>query len=86
MSDTPGVHLVLDREALARDSRAPFPFRVKVVTRGGHVEWPTLHGDVPAFGHPRFVPKYLSEEARVLLVARRSALAQVDEYRRGPAP
>jgi len=85
MFDTPGVHLVLDREALTRDSRAPFPFRVKVVTKGDHVEWPTLHGDVPAFAHPRLVPKYLSDQAKVLLVARREALAQIGAYRSGPA-
>ena len=81
----PGVHLVLDREALARDSRAPFPFRVKVVTKSGHVEWPELHGDVPAWAQPRLIPKYLSDRAARLLIQCREARRQVAEYRGGPS-
>lgn len=84
MYDSPGVHLVLDHEVLRRDSRDPFPFRVKVVTKAGHIEWPTLHGDTPAWAKPYLVPKYLREEAQLVLVCAREGRRQVDEYRSGP--
>jgi len=77
----PVVQFILDRAALSRDSRDPFPFRVRVVTKAGHVEWPTLHGDTPAWAEPNRVPKALRDEAAVLLIAARDARRQVEEYR-----
>lgn len=80
--NNPGAHLVLDEDLLRLDSRAPFPFKVKVVLKTGEVEWPVLYGDGSVgWQEPQRIPKYVAAEALKMLQERQSAIHQLKDYR-----